>query len=62
MEDEIEEVEARPPSARRNLTLRNNAARQVAVNFMPSRQLPYSKFTMQNQRLRHVLPRDGATV
>lgn len=35
-----------PPPAvtiRRTLTMKNNAARQVAVNFMPSRQLPYSK-------------------
>lgn len=35
-----------PPAAvtiRRTLTMKNNAARQVAVNFMPSRQLSYSK-------------------
>lgn len=38
------EVEARPTSAsiRRTFTLRNSAARQVAVNFMPSRQHPYN--------------------
>ncbi|KAI8429291.1 hypothetical protein MSG28_007792 [Choristoneura fumiferana] len=39
MDDEIEE-DSRPPSTRRNFSLRNNAARQVAINFMPSRHLP----------------------
>lgn len=53
MEDEIEEVEARPPSARRNLTLRNNAARQVAVNFMPSRQLPYNTLRLRRNNSEH---------
>lgn len=45
MDEEIEDMEQRPPSARRTFTLRNNAARQVAVNFMPSRQLPYSEYS-----------------
>lgn len=43
MDEEIEDMEPRPSSIRRTFTMRNNAARQVAVNFMPSRQLPYSK-------------------
>ncbi|XP_063895844.1 transmembrane channel-like protein 3 [Helicoverpa armigera] len=53
MEDEIEEIEARPQSARRNLTLRNNAARQVAVNFMPSRQLPYNTLRLRRNTSEH---------
>ncbi|CAH1645761.1 unnamed protein product [Spodoptera littoralis] len=53
MEDEIEEVETRPPSARRNLTLRNSAARQVAVNFMPSRQLPYNTLRLRRNNSEH---------
>lgn len=65
MEDEIEEVEveSRPASVRRTLTLRNNAARQVAVNFMPSRQLPYSKLKhciYHNHYQPIILPQDAA--
>ncbi|VVC95445.1 unnamed protein product [Leptidea sinapis] len=36
MEDDIENIELKPSSIRRNITVRNNVARQVAVNFMPS--------------------------
>lgn len=48
MEDEIENIEMNTSSARtytlpRAYTLRNNVARQVAVNFMPSRQIAHSK-------------------
>ncbi|KAJ8730379.1 hypothetical protein PYW07_017417 [Mythimna separata] len=55
MEEEIEEVEfeSRPTSARRTLTLRNNAARQVAVNFMPSRQLPYNTLRLRRNNSEH---------
>lgn len=43
MEDEIENIEMNTSSARRAYTLRNNVVRQVAVNFMPSRQIAHSK-------------------
>lgn len=44
MEDEVEDIELRPASVRRNLTIKNNVARQVAINFMPSRQVPFSMY------------------
>ncbi|KPJ18332.1 hypothetical protein RR48_04778 [Papilio machaon] len=44
MEDQVEEMELKPVNVRRTFTLRNNVARQVAVNFMPSRQIPYAGF------------------
>lgn len=40
MEEETIETEPKPSTSKRTWTMRNNAARQVAVNFMPSRQLP----------------------
>ncbi|XP_026333036.1 transmembrane channel-like protein 3 isoform X2 [Hyposmocoma kahamanoa] len=54
--DEVTEAQSSsepepPPAAvtiRRTLTMKNNAARQVAVNFMPSRQLPYN--TIRHRR------------
>ncbi|XP_037872761.1 transmembrane channel-like protein 7 [Bombyx mori] len=46
MDDEIE-VDPRPLSSRRSFTLRNSAARQVAVNFMPSRQIPYNTLRLR---------------
>lgn len=46
MEDQIEEMEMKPVNVRRTFTLRNNVARQVAVNFMPSRQIPYGEFLL----------------
>lgn len=53
MDEEIEEMEQRPPSARRTFTIRNNAARQMAVNFMPSRQLPYSTLRLRRNNSEH---------
>ncbi|XP_075973260.1 transmembrane channel-like protein 7 [Anticarsia gemmatalis] len=53
MEEEIEEMEQRPSSVRRTFTMRNNAARQVAVNFMPSRQLPYSTLRLRRNNSEH---------
>ncbi|XP_038212143.1 transmembrane channel-like protein 5 [Zerene cesonia] len=47
MEDEIEDIELRPASVRRNVTIRNNVARQVAINFMPSRQAPYNTLRLR---------------
>ncbi|XP_026725394.1 transmembrane channel-like protein 3 isoform X2 [Trichoplusia ni] len=53
MDEDIEEVETRPASSRRSVTLRNNAARQVAVNFMPSRQLPYNTLRLRRNNSEH---------
>ncbi|CAK1595758.1 unnamed protein product [Parnassius mnemosyne] len=47
MEDQIEEMELKPVNVRRTFTLRSNVARQVAVNFMPSRQLPYGTLRLR---------------
>ncbi|XP_060802989.1 transmembrane channel-like protein 3 [Amyelois transitella] len=38
---------------RRTVTLRSNAARQVAVNFMPSRQLPYNTLRIRRSNSEH---------
>ncbi|XP_063825242.1 transmembrane channel-like protein 3 [Ostrinia nubilalis] len=51
MENE-EEIE-RPPSARRTFTLRHGAARQVAINFMPSRQLSYNTLRLRRTNSEH---------
>ncbi|XP_013143189.1 PREDICTED: uncharacterized protein LOC106107053 [Papilio polytes] len=47
MEDQVEELELKPVNVRRTFTLRNNIARQVAVNFMPSRQIPYGTLRLR---------------
>ncbi|XP_068631830.1 transmembrane channel-like protein 6 [Battus philenor] len=47
MEDQVEELELKPVNVRRTFTLRNNVARHVAVNFMPSRQLPYGTLRLR---------------
>ncbi|KAJ0176955.1 hypothetical protein K1T71_006964 [Dendrolimus kikuchii] len=49
------EVEPRPTSAsiRRTFTLRNSAARQATVNFMPSRQLPYNTLRLRRNNSEH---------
>ncbi|CAH2038087.1 unnamed protein product, partial [Iphiclides podalirius] len=47
MEDQIEEMELKAVNMRRTFTLRNNVARQVAVNFMPSRQIPYGTLRLR---------------
>ncbi|KPJ02562.1 Transmembrane channel-like protein 5 [Papilio xuthus] len=47
MEDQVEEIELKPVTVRRTFTLRNNVARQVAVNFMPSRQIPYGTLRLR---------------
>ncbi|XP_063361970.1 transmembrane channel-like protein 3 [Cydia amplana] len=60
MEDEIEEMESRPPSARRNFSLRNNAARQVAINFMPSRQLPGNTIRLKRNASHSALLEEAA--
>ncbi|XP_037293661.1 transmembrane channel-like protein 6 isoform X2 [Manduca sexta] len=51
MEDDIE-VDPRPASARRTL-MRNGAARQVAVNFMPSRQLTCNTLRIRRNNSEH---------
>lgn len=53
MDDEIEESEQRRLSVRPSFTMRNNAARQVAVNFMPSRQLPYNTLRLRRNNSEH---------
>ncbi|CAG9790360.1 unnamed protein product [Diatraea saccharalis] len=52
MENELEEIE-RPPSVRRTFTLRHSAARQVAVNFMPSRQLSFNTLRLRRTNSEH---------
>ncbi|CAH0667761.1 unnamed protein product [Chilo suppressalis] len=52
MENELEELE-RPSSVRRTFTLRNSAARQVAVNFMPSRQLSFNTLRLRRTTTEH---------
>ncbi|XP_045521072.1 transmembrane channel-like protein 3 isoform X1 [Pieris brassicae] len=47
MEDQVEDIELRPATLRRNLTIKNNVARQVAINFMPSRQAPYNTLRLR---------------
>ncbi|XP_041978331.1 transmembrane channel-like protein 7 [Aricia agestis] len=42
MEDGVEDIELNPTQVRRTMTQMNNVARQIAVNFMPSRQLPHN--------------------
>lgn len=42
MQEEMENIELKPSNSRKSGT-RNNAGRQSAVNFMPSRQLPHSE-------------------
>ncbi|CAK1546921.1 unnamed protein product [Leptosia nina] len=54
MDEEIEDIELRPSSVRRNVTIRNNVARQVAINFMPSRQ------ALNTLRLRRVNSENNA--
>ncbi|XP_053607685.1 transmembrane channel-like protein 3 [Plodia interpunctella] len=53
MEDIEVETEEKAPSMRRTVTLRSNAARQVAVNFMPSRQLPYNTLRLRRSNSEH---------
>ncbi|XP_026485671.2 transmembrane channel-like protein 3 isoform X2 [Vanessa tameamea] len=48
MEDDMEGIELKPASMRRTFTLRNNVARQAAVNFMPSRKVAHS--TLRSRR------------
>ncbi|KAI5651686.1 TMC domain-containing protein [Phthorimaea operculella] len=58
MEDQIitdntSEEADQPAGVRRTLTLRSNAARQVAVNFMPSRQLPHNTLRLRRNNSEH---------
>ncbi|XP_049869029.1 transmembrane channel-like protein 3 [Pectinophora gossypiella] len=52
LRDDSEEVD-QSPSIRRTITLRNSTARQVAVNFMPSRQLPYNTLRLRRTNSEH---------
>ncbi|XP_072932303.1 transmembrane channel-like protein 5 isoform X2 [Epargyreus clarus] len=60
-ENEIEDVEMKAAGIRRNLTLRNNVARQVAVNFMPSRQLSDNTLRLRRVNSEHNALLEAAT-
>ncbi|XP_023938987.1 transmembrane channel-like protein 6 [Bicyclus anynana] len=53
MEEEVESIEMNTSSARRAYTLRNNVARQVAVNFMPSRQIAHNTLRLRRVNSEH---------
>ncbi|XP_039754455.1 transmembrane channel-like protein 3 [Pararge aegeria] len=61
MEDEGENIEMNTSSARRAYTLRNNVARQVAVNFMPSRQIAHNTLRMRRVNSEHNALLDALT-
>ncbi|XP_045448889.1 transmembrane channel-like protein 3 [Melitaea cinxia] len=53
MEDDIENIELKSAGMRKTFTLRNNVARQAAVNFMPSRKMAYSTLRLRRVSSEH---------
>ncbi|XP_046959727.1 transmembrane channel-like protein 3 [Vanessa cardui] len=53
MEDDMDGIELKPASMRRTFTLRNNVARQAAVNFMPSRKIAHSTLRLRRANSEH---------